>query len=174
MNNINKIATKFYFSLLKAATDGIRTVFKVAPMEYPSSVVRQLLINTTGVPTFSISLSDNKYFLTTWERWGEIIDFDLIDQLVYYYDKFDCDNFAFYFASRAAGLYGLNTGGVAYGSIYDKNTNELLGRHAFNIIVTTNDIRAYEPMTDEDCVIEAGKPIVIGGWRYVCDWILLF
>ena len=89
--DINKIATKFYFGLLKFATDGIRNVFKIKSVETPKPSIRQFLINVSGVPSNSISLSDGKYYLTSWDRWCQIIDFDLIDQLVYHYDKFDCD-----------------------------------------------------------------------------------
>jgi hypothetical protein len=84
-----------------------------------------------------------------------------------------CDNYAFYFASSMANIFGLNTAGVASGEVYGTLTDKLLDRHAFNLIVATDNGVAkpylFEPM--KNIITEwKGQKTVLGDWKYVIQW----
>ena len=67
---------------------------------------------------------------------------------------------------------------VAYGTIYNRLTRAVLGRHAFNMIVAREegrtDLYCYEPMNDLYVKVQKGEDIVVGPWIYKPDWILAF
>jgi hypothetical protein len=87
---------------------------------------------------------DSKYFATSLEEFKKIISWDWTDHLHYEINSFDCENFAFYFASRIARMFGIN----AIGIILDYSS-----WHAYNLVIIKDSkgVRwmLYEPQTDE-------------------------
>lgn len=126
--------------------------------------------------SFHTSLSDSNYRLTTIEWWKNWIEKDWTDTKEYVSEYHDCDNFAFYFSSRTSWLYNVNSALVAFGDIFDaEDKDKQIGRHAFNIIPTTEDeLYCFEPMSDGLTKIEDTDNIIIGDWRYVPTWIIGF
>ena len=178
-------AIRFYYKLLEIIKGFIRALMLVVFNQTDRFALKGILQDRTGVDSNSISMADEKYFMTSWAKWGQIIDYDLIDQMIYKADKYDCDNFAGSFSNRAAEIYELNTCGIAYGSIYNAETDSYLGEHAFNIIVTYDNgkinLICYEPMTDGQTLITKNKPIIINNlwesgksisWRYLPKWLI--
>ena len=178
MNNTNKVLKTTGMYLIGAGSLCVRMGFKLKPKKYGRRTIENFLSDLIGISKDTISVSDANYYLLDWDKWGEIIDLDMIDALIYKSDYFDCDNFAFLFASRAADLYKLNSAGVAFGAIYNKDTGKYIGRHAFNIIVTEDNgilhSYCYEPMSDGSALIVKGRDTVIGSWKYVPDWLIFF
>lgn len=140
------------------------------PTEYDKETFRDFVASQTGLSKNKIYLHDNKYYVTSLKVAEEIIDYDLLDAVNYVRDKFDCDNYAFLFSSRAAWLYLINSFGRASGYVYDKNTRKKLGAHAFNLLFVEKagipQIYLYEPMTDGYTLIQPGKNLVLGNWIY--------
>jgi len=181
VEQINTIAHKFGQKLIKAGSDMIRAVFKLKPAIYNRSQILTFLNDQTGIPTSSISLADEKYHIVGWDKWLQIMEFDLIDQQQYLTDVFDCENFALAYSSLAAMNYRLNSCGVAFGNIYDPTTNKLLFRHGFNFVIIydfNGEMKCYiyEPQTDEWGLVEKGKYTILPilNWQYRPDWLLFY
>lgn len=180
LKKINTIAHKFGHQLLDTGIKWIRIAFKLEPKVYEADVIRTFLADQLGLPASTLSLSDQKYYVETWGKWGQIIDFDLIDQQQYMSDYMDCDNFAFAYASRAGMIYGINSCAVAYGSVHNPITKQLLGYHAFNLIVIHENgvlkLKLYEPMTDDSIEWRKGQDNSLQnpGWVYRVNWIIMY
>lgn len=177
LQKVNTAGFKFGMSLLDKGRWFIRNTFKINPSIYDRGVVANFLIDQLGLATNQMSIFDEKYYLTQWNKIGEIIDYDLINQMVYHYDFADCDNFGFMFASRASFLYNLNSFGVAVGDVFNLS-GQKIGRHCFNLILTkeANGLKlyCYEPMTDGATTITKGNKIIIGSWEYRIDWCIFY
>jgi len=176
----NKLLMKLGYGCFNSGIKIIRSAFRLKPKVYTRSQIRNLL-QSYGLK--SVSLSDEKYYVTSWDVVGKIIDYDLIDEMIYRYDTRDCDNYSFAFASRASVLYNLNSFGVCYGRIYSKKTGKLLGRHAFNLIITEDNgilhPRLYEAQNDGDCLLRKktgnyNPKNLIKDWFYDIDWVIFF
>ena len=176
---INTAAHKFGHFQLDSGIKWIRIAHKLQPRCYTRGEILLFLSNQLGLPTSTLSLADEKYYVETWSKWIPIIDYDLIDQQVYLSDIRDCDNFAAMYSARASFIYGLNSCGLAYGNIYDLLTKKLLFRHAFNLIIYHENgalkLRLYEPQTDSSIEWRKGQSNVIPQlkWEYRPDWVLL-
>ena len=87
---------------------------------------------------------DSLYTSTSLDEFKKIVSWDWTDHLRYEIDIFDCENFAFYFASRVARMFGINTVGI----VLDYSSG-----HAYNLVVVKDDQGArwmlYEPQSDE-------------------------
>ena len=128
-------------------------------------------LETLGL-TLTTSTYDRFYALTTFDCWKDVIAEDVVKTIQYVPEYFDCDNFAFAFASFAAALYGLTSALPCYGEMVG------VGRHYFNIIVTKENglfnAYLYEPITGKYAKIEKDKPMVVAGNTYIAQHIHLF
>lgn len=181
LSTLQKAFHKFGHDLIGRGIGFIKTAFKLQPKEYNRYVILNFLSDQTGLSTSTISLADSIYFTESWDKWQQIIGFDLIDTKKYLKERFDCDNFALAFASRGGLIYGLNTCGVAFGDILNKKTKQKIGRHAFNLIITQDNgilhLYLYEPMNDQYKLWEKGKDNALSGttpWIYKPDWCLFY
>ncbi len=126
----------------------------------------------------SYSLADQKYYLIHWDKMLEIIATDWTSAHKYYSDRYDCENFAFTFASRMAEYYGLNTMGASFGEVYDKNGKKKWG-HGFNLILALdkNDklqLYLFEPQTKEWTEYKPGKKSWTSLGEYRINWSLYY
>ena len=124
------------------------------------------------------SLFDDKYWTVDLAKWKEIISVDFINQKQYIGDKFDCDNFAFYFSARMAYVYGLTCGLAVRGDRFYLDGTFEVG-HLLNAIVTkaTDGFHLYwyEPQTDELVEHQRGQEkIKIGNRLFKPTWIIGF
>jgi len=194
LTKLNKVIWEFGLNLIYLGIKFVQKAFwsLKKPSTINSNTLKEVLKNLGFTEKDMISCSDQKYQIIDWNTWEWIKDIDLIDKLIYYYDYFDCDNFAFLFSSLAAANYQLNSCGVVYGKVYDKNTLKLLGGHAFNVMVTQEGEKTlqnpdgsfrkepifraycYEPMNDGFTLIERNKSIIIGNWIYHPIWFFFF
>ena len=180
ITKINTIFHKFGHNLLGQGIKFIRMAYKLNPKVFTRRVIMEFLKDQTGLPANTISLVDEKYYVETWGKIGQIIDFDLIDQQIYHYDFLDCDNYAFAYASRAGLIYGLNSCGVAFGSVHNPITKKLIGYHAFNLIITQENglLKGYlyEPMTDGAVEWRKGQDnaLLNPGWVYRINWLIYY
>jgi len=170
---INNITRNLGRLLIDNGIKFIQSAFHLSPVVYSAQEIRNFL-NQYNFP--SISLSDEKYYIIDWNDWLNIIETDWIGEHQYMSDKFDCDNFAINFSSYASYVFDINSAGTCYGQVFDKNTNNFLAGHAFNLIIALKDGKLtpilYEPMTRNWCVWQKGS--ILGNWRYEINWILLF
>ena len=178
ITKINTIFHKFGHNLLGQGIKFIRMAYKLNPKVFTRRVIMEFLKDQTGLPANTISLVDEKYYVETWGKIGQIIDFDLIDQQIYHYDFLDCDNYSFLYASRGGVIYGLNSFFVAFGSVYDLS-GKFIGAHAFNLILTHENgvlkLYCYEAMNDNSKqMIKGQKTILEHGWEYRPSWIIGF
>lgn len=179
---VNLIKLKLGFLLYNTGGNWIRESFKAERTKVNKPTIRNFIAEQLGLRHNQFSLHDQNYFLTDWNAWKPIIDYDILDTIVALDDIFDCDNTSFLFSARAAFLYGLNAFKLS-GSLYSPTTGNFLGRHGFNGIVTVNEdkqmeLRIYEAMVDGECLVERGKPVIIKKdpihWRYITDWVTGF
>ncbi len=178
---ISQMALKFGLSLVNSGYNITRNASsRIQRNSYPNAMIKNFLSDQTGIPLNAISLADEKYYLTNWERVQEIIDADWTNTFKYAIDVFDCENFAFLFASEGGNLYGFNSFGVAFGEIYDAKTGALLFGHGFNLLLTLDkgvmNLRLYEPQTDECSLWKKGQNNIGMGskWIYKPKWLIFF
>ncbi len=180
IQQINTIAHKFGQKLMKSGQDIIKTVYKLNPKVFTKAEVLAFLSDQTGIPAYSISLADEKFYMETIDKIYQIIEFDLLDQEEYHADWFDCENFALLFSARTALIYKLNSLGTAFGNIYDPITNKFLFRHGFNLILAHENgilkLLLYEPQDDDSVLWQKGKDNILPilNWKYSPDWLLYF
>jgi len=194
LTQLNKAIWGFGLNLIYLGIKFVQKAFQSLkkPSTIDSNTLKEILRNLGFSEKDMISCSDRKYQIIDWNTWEWIKDIDLIDKLVYFYDYFDCDNFALLFSSLAAANYQLNSCGVVFGKIYNKDTLNFLGGHAFNVMITHEGEKTlqnpdgtfrkepifraycYEPMNDGFTLIERDKPIIIGSWIYRPNWFFFF
>ena len=174
------IGHKFGHTLLNSGINFIRSAHKLAPRIFTRAQISAFLCDQLKLPSSTISLADELYYVETWNKWIPIIEYDLLDTQIYHPDYRDCDNFASTYSARASMIYGLNSCALAYGNIYDvKNPSKLLFRHAFNMIITHENgnlkLKLYEPQTDESADWRKGQNNALQklGWIYRPDWLLV-
>ncbi len=171
---VNNIAKKLGKTLIESGLKILKSAFHLSPKVYTATEIKGFL-NQFNFP--SISLADQKYYTETWETWKNLIKDDWTEEKQWYEDKYDCDNHAFTFGSRIPEIFDLNTAGVCFGTVYNKNTGALIGGHAFNLIVAieNNQLVAYlfEPLTDQYVKWVNGKN-VLGSWEYKINWCLFY
>lgn len=171
---VKKIAFKLARILNKSAVRMLQSALKTHTKEVTKFAL-ETFFKDLGIE--SISMADRKYWLTTIEKWKEIIEIDWTDEKEYVSDRYDCDNFAGAFSARAAEVYGLNSAGEAWGSMKYNETNLTVG-HVFTAIVIVDiighlSLYILEPQTDKFIKFVKGQPIIISGRSYYINWILL-
>jgi len=67
--------------------------------------------------------------------------------LHYEFDYFDCDDFALLFKALTSAKMNTNAVGIALGLVY--KDKQLLGGHAWNIVLLDNELYYFEPQTLE-------------------------
>lgn len=82
---------------------------------------------------------DSYYHLITFEKIKKILNKTDLDKITYITEKFDCENFALLLKSYIAYKYQISN--IAIVINYD-------GKHAFNLIITPESIKIYEPQTN--------------------------
>ncbi len=169
---------RFGHQLIEQGIQFIKKAYKLSPKVFTRTEVLNFLSQETGIPTSSISLADEKYYVESWAKWEKILDYDLVDKQQYLSDRFDCDNFSFAYSALATLNYNLNSCGVGFGNIYDSDTKTYMFRHAFNLIITHDNgvlkLNLYEPQTDEFALWQKGNNNILPilGWEYRPDWLL--
>jgi len=175
VNTIQKGLAKI---LLQNGSMFLKQAFKVSPTkEMTRAELNLFLINKGFTKPGSLSLSDEQFYFESLDFWNSFIAYYWNEQRPYETDRFDCDNFAFKFASDATDLFGLNSVGACYGNVYRKDGSWLSG-HAFNLILATDEngelkVYLYEPMNDN--ITEwNGDKTPMGNWLYEINWSLYY
>ncbi len=165
---INKIFRDFGVSLIDTGISFTRKAFQNNPLTKVSfATIKTNLVNS-GI-NCQISEMDTVYQTTSWELWEETLALVhiILGKIKWTSEVFDCDDFARAKKSFMALLFGLTDMGEVWGRVYDKDTGELEWYHYFNVIITANNnVYCHEPITGESVLIEKGKPVIIGNWRY--------
>lgn len=175
---INEIGKSFGMALWNMGSSIVRSSYHLEPKEYSSTAIKSFLSVQTGIGGSQISCADGKYSVVSWEDWEWIKDKTLIDEMIYYSNTRDCDNFSFHFASTAGALFRLNSCGVAFGQIITETGR--VGYHAFNMIVVEGEsgleLYLYEPLNDDFCKWKKGKKNILptSGWIYKPKWLIFF
>ena len=168
---ISDIARKLWTTLIENGERNLATAFKVEPK---LTMTKQELGDWLGKNVFpGVSLWDEKYKFESIDFWNSVIAYYWGFRKQYLSDVYDCENFAFYFSASMANIFGLNTAGVASGEVYGTLTDKLLDRHAFSLIIATDNGVAkpylFEPM--KNIMTEwKGQKTVLGDWKYVIQW----
>lgn len=119
-----------------------------------------------GLNPRDIWLWDAKYRVPRLGSIEKIVKWDWTNVKSYIREYFDCDDFARVFKAHMLEYYMVNSVALAIGEVRDKNTNRLLGYHAWNYITVINGdgklvTLLFEPQTD---MYTSGD--IIGGWKY--------
>ncbi len=174
---VNEMARRIGMVLINSGTNMLRSAYDLKPKVYIASQIQNKLVEILRIPANQISCADAKIQVVDWNTWEWIKDLDLIDSLQYYSDVFDCDNFAFAFASRATSFYLLNSCAVGFGKLYN-DKGEWIGNHAFNIIAVDEGnglgFIIYEPMNDGWGKMTNKRTRLDFGWTYEPSWIIFF
>jgi len=164
---VNQIAKQLGLTLISAGTKMLRSAFHINPIKVPSYEIEKFL--QTKIQAKNVTLSDGKYWLIPFYQWKEIIKVDWTDKKKYLVDRYDCDNFAFTFASRASEVFDINSAGVVHGHVYNKDTGKWIGGHFWNAIITKEggsfNLYFYEPINDNYTLYTGGK-IIMGMMEY--------
>lgn len=138
-------------------------------------------VNYTNIDNLCKKLNLTPWF---WDRIYHYVDInsmkkimrkDLTDRLKYYSEKFDCDQYATLFASIVNVMFGINCVGIALGAVLDKNTKNLIGYHAWNLIITeeSNQVCLYSYEPQEDILKKVtGREIDMDWAIYRCDLVI--
>ena len=117
---------------------------------------------------------DSNYYYFRFEDFKAVKTKDLIDRIKWLADKFDCDNIASLFSSLMVVIFGCNSVGVALGAVIDKDTNRVMGYHAYNCLpLKVNDkveLYLFEPQTDY--LAKAFKITDMDWARYRTDFVI--
>jgi len=88
--------------------------------------------------------------------------------LHYEFDYFDCDDFALLFKALVASKMNSNAAGIALGLI--RKGDELLGGHAWNIILLNNKLYYFEPQTCE--LFDVKTATTSDGFKYELQGVI--
>lgn len=172
VDNISKNLGKL---LLTSGLRFVRQAYSLSPQVYTNGQINNIL-NPYKYP--SLSLSDEKYSVIDWPTWRAIIDNDWSKERQYKADIWDCDNYAFLFAARMAEIFELNTAGVCYGEVFDKNTKKKVAGHAFNLVIAKDGDTLkpflFEPENGKYTEWVKNKENVIENWIYKINWVIFF
>ena len=130
------------------------------------SIVNRYLPDVSNIPV------DLRFQYTDFETMKKIIEIDWTNLREFRKDAYDCDNYAFSFASRMAEIWEINGVAVAFGVIYEKG---LPIPHFWNYFIarTESGEKLYFLEPQNDFVTEAGKECNINRTRYV-PYLLLW
>jgi hypothetical protein len=164
---------KMNLSLLELGIKGIQKMYKLEPQIFSYAKIKDTF-NANGYPNMITSEMDTNYaFLEIGTIQPLVLDtMDLIHKFTYKYDYTDCDNFAFLTSALFSFLYGINTIGVCWGNIYNKDTGAFIAAHYFNILITYNNTKKIFELWLMDSLnpgitkIEKDVPLIIGNWKY--------
>jgi hypothetical protein len=177
---LNKIGRGISSSLIHTGVNIGRSATDFKKSVYTAQQIIDFLGQELGLKELlkNVSRYDYNHYLTSFDNWKEVIALDVTRTIKYNPEFMDCDNFAFAFASIAALLYGLNSAPPTQGPIYRKDTGAYIGGHLFNILITEDDgilhAHLYEPIIAKYCLIEKGKTLIVGAWKYIPNWLNLF
>lgn len=108
--------------------------------------------------------SELKTFLSYWSS-------DVLPQLCYTAEAFDCDDFAFLFKALMVKYTKKNCCFFVVGRLY--KDGELLGGHAFNAVLTADgDVVFVEPQIAEALSVVGKEVFSSDGYEYEVLWIL--
>lgn len=114
---------------------------------------------------------DAEYYFPSLKRFKEILEEDRSDAIQYLSEKRDCDNIAVIFSAHMSEYYGINSTGVTVGELRNKDTNRLLGYHAWNSVIVYDEdtdkvkLLFVEPQNDE--YSEFGSSVKLCNKNYV-------
>ena len=118
-----------------------------------------------------IIVYDMKYAVPDLKTVNEVIRLDWTNYYHYIQSLFDCDDYARVFKAHCMEIFRINAIGYVVGEVRDKNTNQLLGYHAFNVVVTSDEkIYMYEPQNDMLVEVKDGKGY-FGKYIYIPYWV---
>lgn len=176
--NANSIARSLGKTLVESGYKMIKSSFNITPQQVDSNTFIDFLLKK--LPKCTLGLMDSNYFLTDIETWKNIIAEDWLQGTKKWIaDKFDCDNFAYCFASHCSELYDISVS-TCYGEVFHKDTNASLGFHYWNTITTKEadgkmHLYFYEPENDNYEEIPDGTTtIVMGNMKYYALRIICF
>lgn len=166
-NIINLALAKTGQTLVELGEKFLSQSAQLSPIQVPLAQMASFL--GTKLPGVDQGLFDGFYYVIDIATWKQLIQTDWIHEKQYLTDKYDCDNFAWSFASHIPELYDIS-GAAVYGQAIDKNTNQLIGYHYWNAIITSEadgskHLYFYEPQ-NEGMTEVLGQPVVINNWIY--------
>ena len=93
-----------------------------------------------------VKLTDNWFFIPTWEGWRKAIDYLKPKVPKYYRDKFDCENTAGWFRHKMADVFGINTLAEVEGYA-DMQDGKGPQRHGWGLFTDTDGCYQLETQT---------------------------
>jgi len=103
-------------------------------------------------------------FLKYWRR-------EVLPELAYTPERFDCEDFAFLFKALLVKHTGANCAFLAGGGVYENG--ELLGLHGYNCVLLPNRIVFVEPQIGEILEDRDGKIYANDiNWEYRLLWVV--
>jgi hypothetical protein len=175
--NVNSVARNLAKTLISAGYKMMISSYNISPQQVAYNEIVNLI--SKKLPNAQQGLMDSNYYLTGIDKWKDIIASDwLMGTKKYIADKFDCDNFAYCFASHCSELYDISVA-TCYGRVWQKDTGADLGLHYWNVIMTQETdgrhLYFYEPQNDNYLEIPDGtKDIVMGQMKYEAIKVIVF
>lgn len=161
---VNEIARKLALLLIDNGMKILQSAFHLTPIKMSYGDMDTIL--KKHFSTAPITHLDTSYNLLPAPQWRELIRVDWVDTKKWILHYRDCDNFSEAFAANMSMFFEINSAGRVYGDLYRGNTNELVGRHYWNVFVTSDkEIFFLEPNSDALTKYEGGT-LLIGGNRY--------
>jgi len=161
MNKVNKIGQKIGHTLIKSGESIVKKSFDLSPSETKSYTTR-LFIESYYPKAKHISL-DGTFNVITWDKWLELIEWEMTDLRTYIKEKFDCDDFSYVFKYNILRIFGIPCH-IVHGHMY--KDNKWIGGHFWNAMVSDGKLYFYEPISDKWTQVEKGKPAFINGKEY--------
>lgn len=160
--NVNSIARTLGKGLIESGYKMLASSYDISPQQVAYNDIANLIGNKLNCEA---GLMDSNFYLTTIATWKDIIASDWLQGTKQYIaDKFDCDNFAYCFASHCSELYDISVA-TCYGEVFNKDTKVSLGLHYWNVLMTKEldglHLYFYEPQNNMYCEIVGQSEIVM-------------
>lgn len=134
--------------------------------------------NNVGLDKIPVTQLDVFYYVLPWDIWDELLEvvYAIAKEFKWESEKFDCDNRSTMVCVLCSLLFGVNSCGQGYGKVFDKDTGKEVALHWFNFVVVPNG-KLYIFDVDNHgarSLVEKGKPIINGKWRYEITAVRFF
>jgi len=160
--DLTKLDSKELRDLILGAYSQIRKNFNIKPQEVDYSEI-QKSFNERYEGSFIAW--DRKFYACTAEEYDRIAGFLWQDLKEWVKNHYDCDNFGGAWKVFCYEIFGITAVGLSVGTVYDKDTGNRIGGHAYGHNYTTDKgVLLFEAESDRRT-----DSHIIGKWRYETD-----
>lgn len=166
-SEVNTLIKNLNAALITMGLSRMKGAFKFTPKQVGTGFMKQSLVDSgINVPC---SQRDIYHLITDWKIWEPCLDVitNIAKNFKWTAEFFDCDQRAMFVKTLADVFLGINSCMTAYGTVYNKDTNAVIGLHYFNLIATSDGkIYLYDVDFHNKGLWLNGNPQIVGNNKY--------